>query len=220
MQTINSYFAPNHPSSTMFTALFVLLIMQSENATKTYDRQFLLQIGNVLEPLGTQVTTCPVAHNFCIMSLPSTLLYSLHTETAIKEGNLRRNQSMVLEKLECLSTYNIGCSGLYVTRCSLDLGYAHHLPLVQVSAQLSEPLAPVRLHIRSGCVHLSNIHPLEFVRQSRQQIVSSSLKMALVNARSVSNKTFRLNDFFLDYLLLTETWVGDGEFSIFGKLCL
>ncbi len=47
--------------------------------------------------------------------------------------------------------------------------------------------------------------------------------MALVNARSVSNKTFILNDFFtsrgLDFLFLTETWTGADESSIFGELC-
>ncbi len=47
--------------------------------------------------------------------------------------------------------------------------------------------------------------------------------MVLVNARSVSNKAFILNDLFtshkLDFLFTTETWIGAGVSSIFGELC-
>lgn len=47
--------------------------------------------------------------------------------------------------------------------------------------------------------------------------------MALVNARSICNKTFILNYFFtrhnLDILFLSETWAGVGEFSVFKELC-
>lgn len=47
--------------------------------------------------------------------------------------------------------------------------------------------------------------------------------MALVNARSICNKTFILNDFFtgrnLDILFLTETWAGVGKLSVFEELC-
>ncbi len=47
--------------------------------------------------------------------------------------------------------------------------------------------------------------------------------MALVNARSVCNKTFLLNYFCtgrnLVILFLTETWASDGESSVFEELC-
>ncbi len=48
------------------------------------------------------------------------------------------------------------------------------------------------------------------------------LRMALINARSVANKTFTINDFFstrhLDFLFLTETWLTTGDLSSFAKL--
>ncbi len=48
------------------------------------------------------------------------------------------------------------------------------------------------------------------------------LRMALINARSVVNKTFIINDFFsarhLDFLFLTETWLTTGDLSSFSKL--
>lgn len=48
-------------------------------------------------------------------------------------------------------------------------------------------------------------------------------KAALVSSRSVFNKTFVLNYFFircdLVFLFLTETWIGAGESSAFGELC-
>ena len=69
-----------------------------------------------------------------------------------------------------------------------------------------------------------NLRHLEFVRCT-QSSISLAAKVALLNTRSVSNKTFLLNDFFtrrrLDLLFLTETWLGAaaGEKSVFGELC-
>lgn len=46
--------------------------------------------------------------------------------------------------------------------------------------------------------------------------------MALVNARSLVNKTFILHDFFssnaLDFLFVTETWLTVGDLSPFSDL--
>lgn len=51
---------------------------------------------------------------------------------------------------------------------------------------------------------------------------STTVKMTLVNARSLSNKSFILNDFFtshsLDFLFVTETWLKNGELSALGEL--
>ncbi len=47
-------------------------------------------------------------------------------------------------------------------------------------------------------------------------------RMALVNARSLANKSFILNYFFtsnnLDILYVTETWLGVGESSVFSEV--
>ncbi|XP_055015067.1 uncharacterized protein LOC129410609 [Boleophthalmus pectinirostris] len=60
---------------------------------------------------------------------------------------------------------------------------------------------------------------------ARAQSLSSGhtkLRLALLNTRSLANKTFLLNDFFvsrdLDYLFLTETWLREGECSAFSEL--
>lgn len=48
------------------------------------------------------------------------------------------------------------------------------------------------------------------------------IKMGLVNARSVMNKTFISKDFFishgLDFLCMNETWMSPGESSAFSEL--
>lgn len=50
----------------------------------------------------------------------------------------------------------------------------------------------------------------------------STVKMALINIRSLNNKTFILKNFFsahtLDFLLLTETWQKPGDVSAFSEL--
>lgn len=49
------------------------------------------------------------------------------------------------------------------------------------------------------------------------------LKMALINTRSVTNKTFLLNDFFssnnLDFLFITETWLTPDDRTSLSELC-
>lgn len=51
---------------------------------------------------------------------------------------------------------------------------------------------------------------------------SLPLRMALLNMRSVVNKTFILHDFFisqeLDFMFMTETWTKVGDFSPFSEL--
>uniref|UniRef100_A0A1A7XJA1 Endonuclease/exonuclease/phosphatase domain-containing protein n=1 Tax=Iconisemion striatum TaxID=60296 RepID=A0A1A7XJA1_9TELE len=73
---------------------------------------------------------------------------------------------------------------------------------------------------RRGAVQL-NLRPL-----ARAPSVAggsdSSLRWGLVNARSVANKTFILNDFIitqgLDILCVTESWILPGESSVFNEL--
>lgn len=67
-----------------------------------------------------------------------------------------------------------------------------------------------------------NLHYLRPLRRATQTETASLLKVALVNDRSLWNKTYILNDFFtfhaLDILCVTETWVRPGELSTFSKL--
>ena len=51
----------------------------------------------------------------------------------------------------------------------------------------------------------------------------SPIRAALFNARSITNKSFILNEFFtsekLDFMFLTETWQRDNEFIHLNELC-
>ena len=67
---------------------------------------------------------------------------------------------------------------------------------------------------------------LRRLKMTRKHTTSSTaeptLRLALINARSITNKTFILNDFFtsrnLDFMFLTETWLRAGEFTAFAEL--
>ena len=71
---------------------------------------------------------------------------------------------------------------------------------------------------RWGCT-LENLRP---VNRASQRTDRCLVRIALINVRSVVNKTFILNDFFtsysLDFLLLTETWLKPGKNSAFSVL--
>lgn len=75
-----------------------------------------------------------------------------------------------------------------------------------------------RLRPRSRCL-------LSIPRQSAVDDVSLSppLRIALLNARSIANKSFVLNDFFssnsLDFMFLTESWQRENEFIHLNELC-
>ncbi len=77
---------------------------------------------------------------------------------------------------------------------------------------VSSPLR-VRVRLRRGGVDSSNLRQLN--RAALPLSEDHTLRLALINARSLANKTFLLNDFFtsreLDFMFLTETWLQTGE---------
>lgn len=66
--------------------------------------------------------------------------------------------------------------------------------------------------LRCGGVDYHHLCPLCRASHSVSQIVSDSslIIMALVNSRSLGNKTFILND-FINFLFVTETWLSVGD---------
>lgn len=118
----------------------------------------------------------------------------------------------------------LGRNDLYLARRSWDLRYSCHVHIALHQPQMPVSPAQPRLRVRSGGVNLRNIRALQYSR-CPQAAGYSNAKVALVNSRSVSNKTFILNDFFsrhnLDFLFLTETWIsaGVGQSSVFDELC-
>lgn len=83
---------------------------------------------------------------------------------------------------------------------------------------------PVRvrgwIQFRKGGVDSSVLRQLRRVMLPLS--VAHTLRLALIDARSLANKTFLLNDFFtsheLDFMFLTETWLKAGEVISFSEL--
>lgn len=100
---------------------------------------------------------------------------------------------------------------------SWDYLYAFHLPVFGDSSISALP----RLRLSRRGVERLHLRQLDFVRLDRNPEPQSHLNMALVNARSVCNKTYILNDFYtgrnLDILFLMETWASAGESSVFWR---
>ncbi|XP_049460938.1 uncharacterized protein LOC125906366 [Epinephelus fuscoguttatus] len=105
----------------------------------------------------------------------------------------------------------------YDLRSSKEYRYRWLRPVFQ---DTGAPLPCCRLVRTSqrGCVP-GNLRSLT---RSSLQTGQCSVHTALINTRSLTNKTLILNDFFttydLDFLLLTETWLKPGENSAFSEL--
>ncbi len=102
------------------------------------------------------------------------------------------------------------------------------LPVPGVNVPSSRMVRVRRRSAARGVNHLilrslRDGNPVNFFNQSS---LSSSdtipVTMALINARSLSNKTFILNDLFasnkLDFLFVTETWLKGGDMSSLSEL--
>lgn len=90
------------------------------------------------------------------------------------------------------------------------------IPVISSCRPSSKPVAKLR------SVNLLNLCSIKISSPNHEIAESQALRMALINARSLSNKSFILNDFFttnsLDFLFVTETWLKPDEFSSLGEL--
>lgn len=121
---------------------------------------------------------------------------------------------MKLKKLRILN------SGARQTAELLPSYLLHFLPATSTSLRWNTR----REMRRRGMVH-SNLRSvrragpmkLSAVSSSNRPVESTIVLMALINARSVVNKPFILNDYYvtygLDFLLITETWLNDADTS-------
>lgn len=82
--------------------------------------------------------------------------------------------------------------------------------------------SPVKSFPRWRRMDRSDLRPVDLVVTAAEVSKPAPLRLALINARSVVNKTFILKDFCsshaLDFLCLTETWSSPGELSAFSEL--
>ncbi|XP_078265970.1 uncharacterized protein LOC144599123 isoform X2 [Rhinoraja longicauda] len=100
-----------------------------------------------------------------------------------------------------------------IHRRSLELRYAALRPIIPVPGLPARGL-PARPSVKRSSVVSLNLRPLAWEPlpdRSSPVVPAVPAKVALINARSLQNKTFILNDFFitrgLDFLLLTESWL-------------
>lgn len=100
---------------------------------------------------------------------------------------------------------------------SMDSVYTGLITLVSRDMDVPPPRSP---RLRRGGVNLQSLRPLD-----REPLMAEGLtptRIALVNARSLTNKSFILNDFFtsraLDFLCVTETWLNASELSVFSEV--
>lgn len=109
-----------------------------------------------------------------------------------------------------------------VAWCSLDFPCCWLRPILPVCSSPSPQFGTASTGFcarREGVNHAN-------LRLLRRALFSPSVitppKMPLINARSVANKTFLLNDFFsfhkLDFMFITESWTPVGDLSPFSDL--
>lgn len=108
-------------------------------------------------------------------------------------------------------------SDYFIRWCSLDPVRNWNITLTLSADALFPAYGSPRVH--RGWVCLNHLCAFS---QARQSEVSSESRMALLNARSVVNKTVIINDFFslreLDLLFITESWITTGDLSPFSEL--
>ncbi|KAL6464601.1 hypothetical protein MHYP_G00269180 [Metynnis hypsauchen] len=194
-----------------------------------YDRQFLLDLRHSVSDLavfnhGGQNTLPPL-----LSGIP-THLYRASASTSQRKRRRRRGKrSGRLVKLKvCLArSWSISRTG-HGLSLPFVVSWRFLEPidtcLVRVvgldeGVRLRRPCSP-RPHQRS--VDPRNLRTLLRAPRSAEPQAPAPARISLMNARSLANKTFILRDFFssrsLDFLCVTETWIGPGDHSALVEL--
>ncbi|XP_055512319.1 uncharacterized protein LOC129709775 [Leucoraja erinacea] len=205
--------------------LFVIvsILTLDVDSLLVYDRQTLLDLCSVDLAGGGRGTLPPLLARapvrLCLVLAP--LPRRKRKRRRGKRGGRLVRLKACLASLPVSSWTGIGRS-LILPRRSLDPDGCCLLPAVGPE-ELLLPCGPSSPRPRRRGLNLLNLRPL-----CRAPLTSDAVdqpvpvKIALVNARSLVNKTFILKDFFesrgLDLLCVTETWLGVGESSAFAEM--
>lgn len=203
------------------------MILQHASTALVYDRLKLLTIRNSVGKLIKQdlakASTCAPLFEFTI---PESLRRPAYAVPGRKRRRRCRKRGGVSTRWKLYpassavlrSGSSVFRRGLVLVRCCWVPWCRWIRPVVPAFDSAPSQVFLPRLHRRG--VNLMNLRLLCHVSQLAYE--SISVKMALVNSRSVVNKTFILNDFFtsqcLDFLFLTETWINVGDLSPFTEL--
>ncbi len=186
------------------------LVTNTWSTTFVYDRQALLEIRNSVSNMDNNLRSDFYSHYSPFqMSNPDHLCRRPIVYLRKKCRRRRGKRGGVASRLK---------AGLDIS----DGRYRQRWirPIVPSSFDVPMLCPPPRFR-RSG------VHP-QLLRQlnKRPQTASDppSLRMALLNVRSVVNKAFILHDFFisceLDFMFMTKTWTKEGDFNPFSELAL
>ncbi|KAE8297852.1 Bis(5'-adenosyl)-triphosphatase [Larimichthys crocea] len=202
--------------------VFSTLVITQIKSLLVYDRQFLLDLRHNVSTLGAfehggQKTVPPL-----LAGIPTHLCRALALPPRRKRLRRRGKRGGRLVKLKAwlagsstISRTELGLIHPFVVpRRFLDPIGACLVPVTGSFAGLQPRRScPPRLSQRG--VNLRLLKTLPRSRRSTEPQPPAPARIGLVNARSLANKTFILRDFFnshgLDFLCVTETWIGPVE---------
>lgn len=199
--------------------LFLCFINYLDCSQLVYDRLSLLSLrSTALNMCSSDLNLKFFAEQPCMFQPPFKVCQV--TGCACWKRRRRRRRGIragVLVKLKKLRILNSGARPTVESRPSYLL---HVLPATSTSLRWT-----TRRETRRGGVVHSNLRSLRragavklsAVSSSNRPVESTTVLMALINARSVVNKTLILNDYYvkygLDFLFITETWLNDADMS-------
>ena len=189
-----------------------------------YDRQLLLSLRpNVTDTgaynQGGQKTVPPL-----LSDVPTHLYRAVGPPPRRKRLRRRGKRGGRLVKLKI---HLAGSSSISRTRSGLSLPFTVHRRFLDPMAACLLPVAgceegfrfprPCSPRFSRRRVDFRSLKTLPRAPRSAEPPAPAPARIGLVNARSLANKTFVLRDFFsscaLDFLCVTETWIGVGECS-------
>lgn len=215
--------------------LFVSLLVQDVTAILVYDRQMLINIKITVDILAGKERGGSCSYFHPDLSAVPLALYRLSAPCAfpLKKRRRRRGKrgglsvklkaKLLMESRSNFDRHGYGAwdDHRFIHWRSLEPAYVslrQIVPTIITKQQLIHTMPYLR---KGRGVNLRNFRSLCYASQS---VAGDSLliKMALVNARSLCNKTFILRDFLtsklLYVLLVTETWLSSGDLSPFADL--
>ncbi|XP_049891926.1 uncharacterized protein LOC126384729 isoform X1 [Epinephelus moara] len=205
------------------------IFCQDVSALLVYDRQALIDIKTSHEKLlmfdyGDRTSSPPPF----LASIPA---YLCRSPVLWKRCSRRRGKrGGVLVRIKAYLRAGLGTNphrlsnGLSAACWCIGIRWIRpivppHLPGILPHSPVEIPLSR-RSRVRYGGVNRRNLRALD--RAALPGPEEKDLHLALFNARSIANKTFLLNDFFvsrkLDFMFLTETWLHVGESTPLSEL--
>lgn len=213
--------------------MFVLLlsfVTLNVNSLPVYDRQALLELRLSAKELVKLDYTGHKTLPLLLSGIPAHLCHALIPPLWRKcpchwnkcSGRLVRLKACLACFSSASLTENRVVPRLCISRHSLDPVNAWLVPVVSPDEKF-QPYDPCAPHPHWHGVNMCNLRPLCWaLRTVNAADPPVPVRIGLVNARSLVNKTFVLKDLFtsrgLDFLCVTETWLSVGESSTFTEL--